>query len=158
MRAAAVVAGLIELNNENIEVDFFVFVSEQFFLISLLFGLIFIFAWTERSKGGKSISSSQLVQMMNADEAVLVDVRPANEFQAGHIHGAINIPHTKIASRMSELEKCRSKTLVLADNIGQHAGSAGRALSKEGYNVRRLSGGMSEWQGQSLPVVQGEKS
>ena len=86
--------------------EFFVFVSEQFVLISLLVGLIFIFAWTERSKGGKSMSSSQLVQMMNADEAVLVDVRPANEYQAGHIHGAINIPHTKIASRMSELEKC----------------------------------------------------
>jgi rhodanese-related sulfurtransferase len=117
--------------------------------------LIFIFAWTERSKGGKSISTSQLVQMMNADEAVLVDVRPSGEFQSGHIHGAINIPHTKIASRISELEKCRSKTIVLADNMGQHAGGAGRALSKEGYNVRRLSGGMTEWQGQSLPVVQG---
>ena len=135
--------------------NFFIFVSEQFVLISLLFGLIFIFAWTERAKGGKSISTSQLVQMMNADEAALVDVRPSGEFQSGHIHGAINIPHTKIASRISELEKCRSKTIVLTDNMGQHAGSAGRALSKEGYNVRRLSGGMAEWQGQSLPVVQG---
>ena len=135
--------------------NFFIFVSEQFVLISLLFGLIFIFAWTERSKGGKSISVSQLVQMMNADEAVLVDVRPAGEFQNGHIHGAINIPHTKIAGRISELEKCRSKTIVLTDNMGQHAGGAGRALSKEGYNVRRLGGGMAEWQGQSLPVVQG---
>jgi rhodanese-related sulfurtransferase len=136
-------------------VNFFIFVSEQFFLISLLFGLIFLFAWTERSKGGKSISASQLVQMMNAEEAVLVDVRPSSEFQAGHIHGAINIPHIKIASRISELEKCRSKTIVLTDKMGQHAGGAGRALSKEGYNVRRLSGGMTEWQGLSLPVVQG---
>ena len=135
--------------------NFFIFVSEQFVLISLLFGLIFIFAWTERAKGGKSISTSQLVQMMNADEAVLVDVRPSGEFQTGNIHGAINIPHTKIASRISELEKCRSKTIVLTDNMGQHAGGAGRALNKEGYNVRRLSGGMAEWQGQSLPVVQG---
>ena len=135
--------------------NFFIFVSEQFVLISLLFGLIFIFAWTERSKGGKSISASQLVQMMNADEAVLVDVRPAGEFQNGHIHGAINIPHTKIAGRISELEKCRSKTIVLTDNMGQHAGGAGRGLSKEGYNVRRLGGGLAEWQGQSLPVVQG---
>ncbi|MGB2218148.1 MAG: rhodanese-like domain-containing protein, partial [Porticoccaceae bacterium] len=118
--------------------NFFIFVSEQFVLISLLFGLIFIFAWTERAKGGKSISASQLVQMMNADEAVLVDVRPSGEFQNGHIHGAINIPHTKIAGRISELEKCRSKTIVLTDNMGQHAGGAGRALSKEGYNVRRL--------------------
>jgi len=37
--------------------------------------------------------------------------------------------------------------------MGQHAGSAGRKFSKEGYNVRRLSGGMGEWQAQSMPVV-----
>lgn len=138
--------------------DIFVFVSEQWVLVSLLLALIYLFAWTERTKGGKSIGVSQLVALMNSDEAVLVDVRPVGEFQAGHIHGAINIPHTKIASRISELEKCRSKTIVLTDNMGQHVGGAGRALSKEGYNVRRLSGGMTEWHGQSLPVVQGLKS
>jgi rhodanese-related sulfurtransferase len=86
---------------------------------------------------------------------VLVDVRPANEFQGGHIHGAIKIPHTKIASRIAELEKCRSKVVVLADSMGQHVGGAGRALNKEGYNVRRLRGGMTEWRGENLPVVQG---
>ncbi len=135
--------------------DIFVFVSEQWVLVSVLMALIYLLAWTERTKGGKPINVNELVAIMNSDDAVLIDVRPATEFQAGHIHGAINIPHTKIASRISELEKCRSKTLVLTDNMGQHVGGAGRALSKEGYNVRRLSGGMTEWQAQSLPVVQG---
>ncbi|MDG1165775.1 MAG: rhodanese-like domain-containing protein, partial [Porticoccaceae bacterium] len=63
--------------------------------------------------------------------------------------------HTKVDGRIGELEKSRSKVLVLTDHMGQHAGGAGRKFSKEGYNVRRLSGGMAEWQGQSLPVVQG---
>ncbi len=135
--------------------DIFTFVSEQMLLVSLLLGLIYFFAYSERTKGGKSVSASQLVIMMNADEAVLVDVRPANEFQGGHIHGAINIPHAKIASRIAELEKCRSKVVVLADSMGQHVGGAGRALNKEGYNVRRLRGGMTEWRGENLPVVQG---
>ena len=137
--------------------DIFTFASEQWILIGVLMALIYFFAWTERSKGGKPIVSSVLVSMMNADEAVLVDVRPSNEFQVGHIHGALNIPHSKIASRMSELEKSRSKVVVLVDNMGQHAGGAGKILSKEGYNVRRLSGGMTEWQGQSMPVVTGVK-
>ena len=135
--------------------DIFIFVSEQWILISVLMALIYLFAWTERAKGGKSINTNELVAMMNADTAVLVDVRPQNEFQAGHIHGAINIPHTKVDGRIGELEKSRSKVLVLTDDMGQHAGGAGRKFSKEGYNVRRLSGGMAEWQGQSLPVVQG---
>ena len=135
--------------------DIFIFVSEQWILISVLMALIYLFAWTERAKGGKSINTNELVAMMNADTAVLVDVRPQIEFQAGHIHGAINIPHTKVDGRIGELEKSRSKVLVLTDHMGQHAGGAGRKFSKEGYNVRRLSGGMAEWQGQSLPVVQG---
>ena len=133
--------------------DIFIFVSEQWLLISVLMGLIYLFAWNERTKGGKPITAHELIAMMNADTAVLVDVRPANEFQAGHIHGAINIPHNKVEGRMAELEKSRNKILVMADNMGQHAGSAGRKFTKEGYNVRRLSGGMGEWKAQSMPVV-----
>ena len=133
--------------------DIFIFVSEQWVLISVLMGLIYLFAWSERSKGGKPVTANELVAMMNADTAVLVDVRPASEFQTGHIHGAINIPHNKVDSRIGELEKSRSMILVMADHMGQHAGSAGRKFSKEGYNVRRLSGGMGEWQAQSMPVV-----
>jgi len=119
--------------------------------------LIYIFALTERTKGGKPIACSQLVSLMNADEAVLVDVRAANDFQAGHVHGAINIPHTKIATRLSEIEKHREKVVVLTDQMGQHAGGVGKEMTKQGYTVRRLSGGMSEWQQQNMPVVQGQK-
>ncbi|MDB9999008.1 rhodanese-like domain-containing protein [Porticoccaceae bacterium] len=137
--------------------DIFLFASEQWILISVLLMLIYVFAFTERTKGGKPITVSEAVSLMNSDQAVLVDVRPSNEFQAGHIHGAMNIPHTKLTGRISELEKCRSKIVLLADQMGQHAGGAGRALTKEGYNVRRLSGGMTEWQGQKMPMVQGLK-
>ena len=52
----------------------------------------------------------------------------------------------------------RQKLIVLVDQMGQHAGSAGKLLTKDGFNVRRLKGGMSEWQHQSMPVVQGQKN
>ena len=135
--------------------DIFVFASEQWILISMLLMLIYVFAFTERTKGGKPISATELVSLMNTEQAQLVDVRAYADFQAGHVHGAINIPHTKMASRGSELEKHRSKVIVLTDQMGQHAGGAGKILTKEGFNVRRLSGGMAEWQGQNLPVVKG---
>jgi rhodanese-related sulfurtransferase len=136
-------------------VDIFVFASEQWILLSVLLMLIYIFAFTERTKGGKPISATELVSLMNSEQAQLVDVRASADFQAGHVHGAMNIPHTQMASHGSELEKHRSKIIVLTDQMGQHAGGAGKILTKEGFNVRRLSGGMAEWQGQNLPVVKG---
>ena len=93
---------------------------------------------------------------MNSDQAVVVDVRTTAEFESGHIHGSRNIPHTKLASRIGELEKSRGKTIVVVDKIGQHSGGAGKLLTKDNYDARRLSGGISEWQGASLPLVSGK--
>jgi rhodanese-related sulfurtransferase len=138
--------------------DIFIFASEQWVLLSLLLVLIYTFFFMERARGGKPIASSELVKLMNSDQAILVDVRAANDYQAGHIHGAVNIPYAKTESRMSELHKQRGKLIVLVDQMGQHAGTAGKVLSKDGYDVRRLTGGMSEWQHQNMPVVQGKKS
>jgi len=137
-------------------VDFFIFVSEQWLLISLLIALIGVFLFTEQGKSGKSISPAELVRLMNSEEAVVVDVRTAGEFESGHIHGSRNIPHGKLASRIAELEKFRSKIIVVVDKIGQHSGGAGKTLTKESYDVRRLGGGISEWQGASLPLVSGK--
>jgi rhodanese-related sulfurtransferase len=51
------------------------------------------------------------------------------------------------------LEPHKSKTLILVDKMGQHAGAAGRLLKAEGFTVNRLEGGMTEWQNQNLPLV-----
>ena len=136
--------------------DFFIFVSEQWLLISLLIALIGVFLFTEQRKSGKSISTAELVRLMNSEEAVVVDLRTAAEFESGHIHGSRNIPHNKLAGRIAELEKVRSKIIVVVDKIGQHSGGAGKALTKENYDARRLGGGISEWQGASLPLVSGK--
>jgi|TARA_B110000879_G_scaffold36542_2_gene50613 rhodanese-related sulfurtransferase len=137
-------------------VEIFVFVSEQWLLITLLAALIGVFLITEQRKSGKSLGSSELVRLMNNDEAVVVDVRSAAEYETGHIHGALSIPHLKLASRITELEKYRDKIIVVVDKIGQHSGAAGKALSSQEFNVRRLGGGISEWQGSSLPLVKGK--
>lgn len=136
--------------------EIFVFVSEQWLLITLLAALIGVFLITEQRKSGKSLGSGELVRLMNNDEAVVVDVRSAAEYETGHIHGALSIPHLKLASRITELEKYRDKIIVVVDKIGQHSGAAGKALSSQEFNVRRLGGGISEWQGSSLPLVKGK--
>lgn len=134
-------------------VEFFDFISEQWVLVSVFMVLIYLFAINERIKSGKPISPHIVTRMINADEAVLVDIRDAKEFKAGHIAGAINIPHLKLMDRLAELEAHRDKAIIVADKVGQQSGAIGRKLQQKEFSVLRLTGGMMEWQNQKLPVV-----
>ncbi|MDX2463240.1 MAG: rhodanese-like domain-containing protein [Porticoccus sp.] len=133
--------------------EFFDFISEQWVLVSVFMVLIYLFAINERIKSGKQISPHVVTRMINADEAVLVDIRDTKEFKAGHIAGAINIPHLKLMDRLAELESYRDKAIIVADKVGQQSGAIGRKLQQKEFSVLRLTGGMMEWQNQKLPVV-----
>jgi rhodanese-related sulfurtransferase len=133
--------------------DFLTFISQQWLLVSLLLLFIYAFVWRESKKGGTAVSSHQLTRMVNADEALLVDIRDAKEFSAGHIAGATNIPYAKLQSRISELSAHQDKSIILIDKFGQQTGAAGKELTKAGYQPARLRGGMADWQANNLPVV-----
>jgi len=133
--------------------DFFVFVSQQWLLVSVLLVLIYVFAFTERLRGGKPISAHEVTRLLNSDSGILLDIRESKEFSAGHIAGAINIPMARFSERLSELEKYRDKTIVIADKMGQHAGQVGKQLKQANYTARRLQGGVNEWSNQNLPLV-----
>lgn len=133
--------------------DFLTFVTEQWLLVGLLVVLVYLYAWRERLKNGQPVTTSEATALINAGSAQFVDVRDAAEFKAGHITGSVNIPFSKLSDQLDSLEPYRDKTLILVDKIGQHAGSAGRLLSTNGYTVCRLSGGITEWQSQNLPLV-----
>ena len=135
--------------------DFFVFISEQWLLVSLLAALLYALAITERLKAGKPASAHEATRLINSDEARVIDLRDRADYSAGHIVDAIHIPHGEFEKRMGELAPLKDKTLILADKMGQHAGQVGRQLKKAGYNVRRLEGGMSEWSNQKLPLIKG---
>ncbi|WP_018015340.1 rhodanese-like domain-containing protein [Teredinibacter turnerae] len=129
------------------------FITEQWLLVSILGVLAAALIFVESRKGGAALSHHEVTRLVNSDQAVVVDVREAKEYSAGHIVDAINIPFAKLADRHTELNKHREKTLIVADKMGQHAGAAGKILKDKGFTVSRLQGGMSEWQGQNLPVV-----
>jgi len=134
-------------------VDFFVFISEQWMLVSVLLALVYVFMLSEQMKAGKALSTHQVTALINRDEAVLLDVRDAKEFQLSHIAGAMNIPVGALDTRLAELEKHRTKIIVVTDKMGQQASVVGRKLRRLGFQVRRLQGGMGEWLAQRLPVV-----
>lgn len=133
--------------------EFFIFVSEQFWLVAAFLVLVYLFILNEKRRGGRSVTTHELTRLMNKDEAVVVDVREPADFSAGHIVSAINIPHNKINDRWEELLPQKARLIVLVDRMGQHAGSVGNTLRKKEFQVARLQGGMMEWQNQNLPVV-----
>lgn len=134
--------------------QFLIFVSAQWPLVGTLLALVVLFMWNENRRAGDSISVHQLTYQVNNANALIVDLREPKEFREGCIVDALNIPFAKIAERMSELDKTRP--LILVDKIGQHSASVGRTLKQAGFQVMRLTGGMSEWTAASLPVVKGD--
>ncbi|PIO91915.1 sulfurtransferase [Pseudomonas syringae] len=116
----------------------------------ILLGLLIAY---EMSKGGASLSTRELTALVNSDQGVVIDVRSKKDYTAGHIVGSLNFPQDKVLTRAAELEKYKDKTLIIVDAMGQHAGTTARELLKSGFKAAKLSGGISSWRGDNLPLV-----
>ncbi len=116
--------------------------------------LVAIIFYHQRT-GARSVGPQQAVQLINRHDAVVVDVREKKEFESGHIVDAINIPLAKMKKSLNQIKKHKDKPLVVVCKLGQQSGEAIKTLEMEGYSdVYRLSGGITEWKAQSLPLVQ----
>jgi rhodanese-related sulfurtransferase len=132
----------------------FEFAVNHYILVSLFVAFLLAILVLESRRGGKKISAQGAVNLINRDEAVVVDIRDRKDFNEGRIIGSINIPLNSIKSRASELKKFKDKQIIVADKMGQHSAMAVKQLNAEGYaNVVRLNGGVADWKGSNLPLV-----
>ena len=130
------------------------FISNHPFMVAAWFLTLGMFIFFERSKSGKAVSPAQATSLINKENAVIVDIRTKKEWATGHITNAKHIPLSELDKRLDELTKYKQRPVIVVCNLGQASGSATRKLKAEGFeNAMRLSGGISEWKGQSLPVV-----
>lgn len=132
---------------------FIEFATHHYLLVGLFFILLIALLLNEMRRAGRSLTTGQLTSLVNADQGVVVDIRPTKDFATGHVAGALNIPQDKLVNRVAELEKYKGKTIIVVDAAGQQAGTACRDLKQAGHTVARLSGGMSTWRADNLPVV-----
>lgn len=137
--------------------QFFEFVINHWILWSLFLVIILVIIFEEirgRVSGISRVQPSELVQMINRDEATIIDLRDSNAFLKGHIISAINIPHTQLDSNLDKLKKHPNKPIVLVCANGQTAPQEGAKLKSKGIeNVSFLSGGMRAWQQAQLPLT-----
>ncbi|MCH2097541.1 MAG: rhodanese-like domain-containing protein, partial [Pseudomonadales bacterium] len=85
--------------------QFLEFITNHFLLAGAFVVLLVLFIANEGRRGGRTVSAQELVNMVNRDDAVVLDVRDRKEFQAGHIVDAVNIPFPSRESRVTELAR-----------------------------------------------------
>jgi len=98
------------------------------------------------------VRRDELLGLVKSGEAMVIDVRPPTEYDAGHIEGAVNIPLESLTQRLSKLPKdqeivayCRGPYCMMSfDAVDQ--------LRQHGYRARRLEDGFPEWKTDQLPV------
>ena len=105
--------------------------------------------------GLEPVTRQELLERARNGSVTVLDVRPADEFAAGHIRGAVNLPLRELEERLAELDRgqeiiayCRGAYCVLAYE-------AVATLRARGFKVRRLEEGLPEWRAAGLPVESG---
>jgi len=101
-----------------------------------------------------SISDAELAARIEAGDAPLIlDVRSREEYAAGHVPGAINIPHDELSTRQTELGASTSEEIVVYCHSGRRAAAAESTLEAAGYTrVLDLEGHWKGWSSSDLPT------
>jgi rhodanese-related sulfurtransferase len=93
----------------------------------------------------EAVTRDELVARLRKGDLVLVDVRPEEEFDAGHIDGAVSIPIDELAERLAELPEDAELVAYCRGPFCAYAHEAVRRLRAAGRPARRLEGGWPEW-------------
>jgi rhodanese-related sulfurtransferase len=105
-----------------------------------------------RAQGATHVSAADAVRLINKG-ALVIDVRKPEEFQAGHIVNARNVPAERVAQG-DEINKKKDKILLAVCTDGATSGRAAGQLRKAGYeNAFSLKGGLAGWRADNLPLV-----
>lgn len=102
---------------------------------------------------GMEVEAFEAVQLINRRDAVVLDVRGAGEFAAGHITGARNLPETQLGERLHELEKFRERPIIVSCATGGRSTAVCGTLRKRGFaQAFALRGGLAAWRQAGLPL------
>jgi rhodanese-related sulfurtransferase len=105
---------------------------------------------------GSVVSRDEVAKLLRSG-AVLLDVRPKQEFEAGHLRAAVNIPIDELPLRLGELPRDRRIITYCRGEYCLFADEATDLLRANGYDVARLEGGWPEWHSEGRPVQEGGK-
>ena len=131
------------------------FLFDNILLIAVAFvsGAMLLLPLVRRGTGGPFASPAEATLLINRQDALVLDVREAKAFGAGHIINAKNIPFAQLEARAGDLAKFKEKPVIVHCDNGSQAGAALALLKKQGFNsVFNLRGGFAAWKQAALPT------
>ncbi len=127
--------------------------NSYYALIALVSGAMLLWPWLRKGAGGPWVDTLKATQLMNREDALVLDLRGADEFAQGHILGARNLPLAELEKRAGELEKYKSKPVIVHCATGNRAAAGVAVLRRLGFTgVVNLTGGYDAWKQAGLPV------
>ena len=133
----------------------FLVAKENIFIVAvaLVSGIMLAVPALRKGRGGKGLSTAEAIQLVNQRQGVWVDVRPSEQFRAGHIAQARSLPAAEVEQKASSLPK--NKPLLLVCETGRDSSRIAARLRTQGFaEVSILEGGMRAWSSAGLPVTQ----
>jgi len=120
--------------------------------------LVIVYEMRVQSEAKGSVSPQDMVRLMNQG-ALLIDLRPLEQYSAGHVGGARQMSGEQILQAADTLKKYKEKAVVVYDDTGSLSASAVRQLAAQGFTKAfNLRGGMAAWRTENLPLTRGEKA
>jgi rhodanese-related sulfurtransferase len=116
-------------------------------------GLVVVYEMRSRSESKSTVSPQELIRLMNQG-ALVLDLRPAEQYQAGHLNGARQMDSDQILKAADTLKKYKEKPVVVYDDSGSLGGPAVRQLAAQGFTQAfALRGGLAAWRADNLPLA-----
>ena len=131
------------------------FVMDNIFLVAVavVSGAMLVLPLLRRGAGGPSVNTLEATQLINRQDALVVDVREQAEFAASHILNSRGLPLSQLETRLGDIEKFKDKPVIVYCATDNRSGAAVATLKKRGFsNAVILSGGFAAWQQAGLPA------
>jgi len=109
----------------------------------------------DRRDDAEAVPMAELLKRARSKQVVILDTRPASEYVAGHIPGAISVPVDDLKQRLEQLTKGREYVAYCRGPYCVYADRAVELLKANGRRARRLRDGFPEWRAAGLPVSSG---
>ncbi len=132
------------------------FVGNHPFMVSLFLAVLFLYLYTlykEKNKAYHNVNVDQLTRLVNQQNAQVIDVRPKEAFEQGHIVNAINMPMADLTAGKAKVDKLKKKPVVVYCQMGKFSATASQHLTEAGLEqVFNLQGGINSWISDKLPL------
>ena len=136
--------------------QFIEFAIKNWLLFAALVAILILLIGSEilrKIRGVNTLNPTQALQLINDEDALVLDIRNTSDYRAGHIPHARHLPLDGLKDRLGELEKFKDRPIVVYCHSGNRSPQACALLKKNGFEkVHNLGGGIGAWQNANLPV------